>query len=774
MTDPTNFINYSNASFLEEQYERYLKDPLSVDQSMRYFFEGVDFGKKGPVTCEVDDAWIREQIEKRPPPTSEKEKLMQLIQAEELEVYLNKNYPYITRFSLEGAESFIPMMQAIFDRAAEFDIQEFFVGMAHRGRINFLATIMGKEMSEVFFEFEEDYVPKTDVCYDLKYHTGLTKKVGSALINMLSNPSHLESIDPVVEGAARCLGEQLGSFQKVVPILIHGDAAIAGQGIVYETIQMSQLEGYKTGGTIHVVINNQIGYTASPSESRSTKHPTDIAKTFSCPVFRVSSEDVDECLFFARLALEVRQKLGIDVFIDYVCYRRLGHNEGDEVSYTNPVDYKKIKERPLISEIYKKGLMSDAEISAWRASIHQKLDAEKAKVAALKGRKMAPAKEFALESIETKIGMEQFSRVFKKLRTFEEGFHLNPKLKRILDQQEEILTKEKTSLLIPWGLAENIAFGSLLEDAVPIRLSGQDSIRGTFSSRHAGYFDFETQKLVVPLKSVGARFDVYNSHLSEFGVLGFELGYSIQNPKALVIWEAQYGDFFNGAQIIIDQYISALYDKWEEVSRLTLLLPHAMEGKGSEHSSARLERFLQQSAKNNWVIVYPSTAGQYFHMLRRQALRKEPVPLIVLTPKSGLRFAPSFASVKEITEGSFREVIEDEAGEAKRLLLCTGHIYYDLIEARKARGLEGSIAIVRIEQLYPIDKDKVRAIIKRYSSAAFVQEEHSNQGAGQYMLSLFEELTLISRSPSPVTAAGYSKLHEIELETLISEAMQLP
>jgi 2-oxoglutarate dehydrogenase E1 component len=840
MTEAFTFINYSNAAFLSQEYERYLKDPKSVDPTLVYFFEGVEFGKKGvvsgsdphlkvlqiielyrqmghrkaqfnvfgtkddlplegldlgaivptlglldkkeaPLSQVIDKlesiychsigyeiniegearGWLLNQIEKRAPLSSSKEALTSLIYAEEFEIYLNKNYPYITRFSLEGGESFIPMMKEALQKAQQMEVKEVVLGMAHRGRLNFLANIMGKDMAEVFFEFEEDYVPLVDICYDLKYHTGLVAKLDNLHVNMLANPSHLESIDPVVEGCCRCLADALGSYKQVLPILIHGDAALSGQGVVYETLQMASLEGYKTGGTLHVVINNQIGYTAAPKDSRSTRYPTDIAKAFSSPVFHVSSEDVGGCLFVASLAIEMRQKFGIDLFIDYNCYRRLGHNEGDEVTYTNPVDYKKIKERPLISQIYKKGLMSDEEIGLLQAKIHEEYDKEKAKVSALKTRQMKKAEDFNPEKIKTAISEEAFWRIFEKLKTVKEGFHINPKLKRILDQQEQNLEK------ISWGFAENLALGSLIEEGVLIRLAGQDAIRGTFSSRHAGYFDFETQELFIPL-----GIDVYNSFLSEFAALGFELGYSIQDPKALVIWEAQYGDFFNGAQIIIDQYISALYDKWEEMSRLTLLLPHAMEGKGSEHSSARIERFLEQSANNNWQIVYPSTASQYFHVLRYQALKKKPTPLIVLTPKNGLRFAPSFASKEALLSSEFQDVMDDPKGlyEAQRVLLCTGHIYYDLLEARK----EQSVAIIRIEQLYPLNEVKIRELLKKYTKAtslAFVQEEHRNQGAGPYILSIFKEIGYVSRPPSPVTAAGYHKLHQRELELLMHEAI---
>lgn len=875
MAKPFTFINYSTADFLQKQFERYLEDPLSVDKTLGYFFEGVEFGKKGDgsekgdidqddphlkilqivrgyrhfghlkakfnpldreehkkvAALEVDPKdlervfptlgllseeraplkaiiarletlycssigyevdleefphvsdWIFDKIEhaKRGEFTLQKKKeiLREIIKAEELEHYLTKTYPYVTRFSIEGGESFIPMMQALIGKGEE--IEQFIFGMAHRGRLNFLVNVLGKELPELFFEFDKGYLPPLDICYDLKYHTGLKKGKGY----LLPNPSHLESINPFVEGLTRRLIMEGGDKKKVAAVLIHGDAAIAGQGVVYETVQMSRLKGYETGGTLHIVINNQIGYTASPKESRSTRYATDIAKMFSYPVIHVNSEDVESVLFAAELSMEIRQKFGIDVFIDYNCYRRIGHNEGDEVSYTNPVDYKYIKERPLISDIYKKGVMSDEEVKNFREEAEKSYDQEKEKVENLKARKSESPLDFRpFDAVTSKITESQFFTLFTKLRTMKEGFEMNPKLKRILEQQEEILKKDPTEKLISWGLAENLAFGALLDEKISIRLSGQDCIRGTFSSRHAGYYDMITQELFIPLATLHegqGRFDVLNSLLSEFAGLGFEVGYSLDYEEGLVIWEAQYGDFFNGAQIVIDQYLSALYDKWGLRSHIMLLLPHAMEGSGSEHSSARLERFLQLSAKNNWFIVYPSTAAQYFHMIRRQGLKKPGIPLIALTPKGSLRYAPSFASKIELLEGTFQEIIDDETEprEAKKVILCTGHVFHDLVTARKKENKEKEIALIRIEQLYPLNKPKIQEILQKYPKKqvlAFVQEEHENQGALEYILSSFrgeENIKGISRPPSPVTAAGYSKLHERELKTLMDEAMQI-
>ncbi|MDN3504160.1 MAG: 2-oxoglutarate dehydrogenase E1 component [Rhabdochlamydiaceae bacterium] len=742
--------------------------------------------------------WLYEQFESRFSNSfSEQDQLKfytQLVEAEQLEIFINKTYPYITRFSIEGGESFVPMLFELVNFSASLEAEEIVVGMAHRGRLNVLANVMKKPLSEVFFEFDPEYCPKTDVCSDLKYHNGLVSDItaenGKTLkMTLVGNPSHLESVNPVAAGSARARQDLKGSKEKVVPVAIHGDASFAGQGVVYETLQMSRVAGYQVGGTIHFVINNQIGYTASADETRSTQYATEIARAFSCPVFHVNGDDLLACIRTVRLAVEFRQKFGLDVVIDYNCYRRIGHNESDEVSYTHPADYKYIKSKPLISALFhnERAFISDdlqkkAIEAAW--TLFKKSHEE---VKGLVGRTMnAPVNFDLLMPVSTQVSKEELFTLYDKLKLVPEGFKINPKLKRILDVREKIKEAADDDKLIDWGFGETLALASILVMGNDVRLSGQDSIRGTFSSRHAALIDFDTQEAYYPLKNLSdsqGEFHAYNSILSEYGVLGFDLGYSMVHQKCLTIWEAQYGDFFNGAQIIFDQYISSLYDKWEETSGLTILLPHGLEGKGSEHSSARIERHLQSTANHNMFVCYPSTPVQYFHLLRRQALRDKNVPLIIFTPKSHLRFAPSFSCLSEFTSQGFEEVIDDvnKPLSASRLIFCTGHVYYDLLARREEKGVEKEIAIVRIEQLYPLHKEKIEAILAQYKEAKeifWVQEEHRNQGACDHMFTFFREelkgkyhVNYVGRAESSVPAAGYPILYKKELEKLLSEAI---
>ena len=730
--------------------------------------------------------WLYEQFEKKIDyQFSEDEKKRfseQLIEAEQLEIYINKTYPYITRFSIEGGESFVPMLIDLVNGCQSYDVDEMVIGMAHRGRLNLLANILNKPLSEIFFEFEPDYLPTTNLCSDLKYHNGLVSDITlpnerKLKMTLVGNPSHLESVNPIISGSARARQHFAQSKEKVIPIAIHGDAAFAGQGVVYETLQMGGVDGFNVGGTIHIVINNQIGYTAGPDESRSTHYSTAVARGFLIPVLHVNGEDVEGCIQAARIALEFRQRFGRDIVIDFNCYRRIGHNESDEVSYTNPVDYETIKKKPLISEIYR----TDPDAISRSIAKFEKAHTE---VEALKGRQMAEPVDFKLlEPTQTRVDEAQLRTFLDQVHKVPQDFNLNPKLKRIFDGRLKAIKDDPTGNVIDWGLAETLAFVSILEAGQDIRMSGQDSIRGTFSSRHAALYDVKTQSPYFPLKNLGQNqgdFQIYNSILSEFGVLGFELGYSMVHQKGLTVWEAQYGDFFNGAQIIFDQYVSSLYDKWEEMSSLIILLPHAMEGKGSEHSSARLERHLQMAANHNLYIVYPSTAAQYFHMFRRQALKRPCVPTIAFTPKGFLRYAPSFASLNELSSQDFQEVIDDSIDSCERLVLCSGHVYFDLVKRREEKG-KANIAIVRIEQLYPLPDAQIRQVLEKYKGAKeylWVQEEHRNQGAADHMFTYFREtlngaypFNYVGRPSSPVPAAGYSILHKQELEQLLSEAI---
>lgn len=746
--------------------------------------------------------WIYNQMEHRDQIEFSDAELVkfyrQLIEAEELEIFINKTYPYITRFSIEGGESFVPMLIELVNHSAHLGVEEIVIGMAHRGRLNLLANVMKKPYSEVFFEFEPTYMPSTDVCSDLKYHNGLVSDIqvenGNPMkITLVANPSHLESVNPIIAGSCKARQHLKGekAEKTILPVAIHGDASFAGQGVVYETMQLSRVKGFSVGGTVHIIVNNQIGYTAGPDESRSTHYATEIARGFSYPVLHVNGENIISCMRAIRIALEVRQRFGIDVIIDYNCYRRIGHNEADEVSYTHPLDYRFIKSRPLMSELFfnqlkEQAIVDEKETHAIKETIHKELEEAKNQVPSLVNRSMKPRSLFhLLEPVETHIEEKVLFELIQKSMTCPQDFQMNPKLKRIMEPRGEIIKQPKEAKTIDWGLAETIAFGSILLEGIDVRLSGQDSIRGTFSSRHAAFYDVKTQKPYYPLKHLKedqGRFQVYNSILSEFAVLGFELGYSMVHRSGVTLWEAQYGDFFNGAQIIFDQYLYALYDKWEEESGLIVLLPHGMEGKGSEHSSARIERHLQSASKENAFICFPSTTAQYFHLIRRQALRKPAVPLIVFTPKSHLRFPPSFSSPSEFIEQNFREIIDDPGKPkgARRIILCSGHVYYDLIEKRKQKKLQSEIAIVRIEQLYPIHKESLLHILKSYSKACeflWVQEEHRNQGAANYMLTLFHEeikeypLRYVGRASSPVPAAGYSILHKKELEAFLNEAI---
>ena len=742
--------------------------------------------------------WLYEQFEHRlDKPFNDEQQIKyysQLVEAEQLEVFINKTYPYITRFSIEGGESFVPMLIELVNMSARLEAEEIVIGMAHRGRLNLLANVMNKPLSEVFFEFEPEYNPETDICGDLKYHNGLVSDIvtdcGKNLkVTLVGNPSHLESVNPVAAGSSKARQDLKGSMKKVVPVAIHGDASFAGQGVVYETLQMARVEGYQIGGTVHIVINNQIGYTAGADESRSTQYATEISRAFSCPVFHVNGEGLMACIRSVRMALEFRQKFGLDVVIDFNCYRRIGHNESDEVSYTHPADYKYIKSKSLISEVFHsdKAVISDSVKKEAIDSAWSRFTKSHQEVKALFDRPMKPAIDFNLfMPVATRVSKDELLAFYEKLKALPGDFTINPKLKRILEVRNKIKEAANDDKFIDWGFGETLAFASILSGGKDVRISGQDSIRGTFSSRHAALIDFETQKPYYPLKHVSdsqGQFHAFNSILSEFGVLGFDLGYSMVHKNCLTIWEAQYGDFFNGAQIIFDQYISSLYDKWEETSGLTILLPHGMEGKGSEHSSARIERHLQLTANQNMFVCYPSNPAQYFHLFRRQAAREKCVPMVVFTPKGHLRFAPSFSSLNDFTDCDFQEVIDDvnKPVGAKRLIFCTGHVYYDLIARREEKGQQNEIAIVRIEQLFPLHKEKIEAILNQYTGAKeilWVQEEHRNQGACDHMFTFFREelhgkyhIDYVGRAESPVPAAGYSKLYKKELEKLLSEAI---
>lgn len=732
-----------------------------------------------------------------------------LNQSELLESFLHTRFAGQKRFSLEGLETLIPVLFELIEEGGRLGIEEMFLGMAHRGRLNVLANLFKKPYSIIFREFEDTFYPLLTIegSGDVKYHKGFSTKVktrkGTDIsLHLAANPSHLETVDPIVLGETRARQTQLKDQEKkrVLGILIHGDAAIAGQGIIYEILQLYRLEGYTTGGTLHIVLNNQIGFTTLVEEDRSTTYCTDIAKSFGAPVFHVNAEDPEACIFAAKLALEIRQKFQCDVFLDINGYRKYGHNEGDEPAYTQPLEYRLIREKTSIRQLYRNQLLSQGHLehslaesmeTAFKEQLAKELAVAKAEADKPPDLKSAfgsfwkeSVKAKIFDSFETKVDAAKLKQAFELGSLIPEGFHLHPKLQKWLDERKKMIQADPVEPSIDWGFAESLAFATLLLQGVPIRLAGQDARRGTFSHRHMAWVDQETSLRIIPLAQMSgaAHFELINSPLSEYAALGFEYGYSWIAPETLVLWEAQFGDFSNGAQIIIDQYIASAEQKWFLTSSLTLLLPHAFEGQGPEHSSARMERFLQMCANENMQIANVTTSAQFFHLLRRQALRSLKKPLIVFTPKSLLR-APICASpLNDFTQKNFEEVLDDPTPirNAERILLCTGHVFYDLLEARTKRASKASI--IRIEQIYPLHREKLKSLIERYPNAEkviFVQEEPQNMGAWDYLRPLLQELlpsklpiSYAGRKRSASPAAGSHHVHEQELQALLDEAFR--
>lgn len=745
--------------------------------------------------------------------------LEKLTQAESFERFLHTRYVAQKRFSVEGGEALIPALDCLINEAAEHGAVDVVMGMAHRGRLNVLVNIFGKKYEAIFSEFEGNYQADTSSGEgDVKYHMGYSadhrtptgKEVHLSLAN---NPSHLEFVNPVVQGVARAkqrlraveksasnrdLSE---SFLKVVPVTIHGDAAFAGQGIVYETIQLSLLNGYATGGTIHFVANNQVGFTTMPRDSRSTTYATDLAKMLETPIFHVNGDDAEAVFYVTQLATQFRQKFHRDVVIDLICYRKYGHNEGDEPSFTQPLMYKQIKDHPSPREVYAKALASQGALTA--AEIQAPLDvmAEKlnAAHAIAKQNKDAPkvstfeghwqglrrsSDEDFLQSANTKVEERVLKEIGKKLGQVPPGFHPHSKLVRLLEARTQQVESGKA---LDWGTGEALAFGSLVWEGTHVRLSGQDCERGTFSHRHSVLYDFDTNQSFTPLnnlKDVQAEYAVFNSALSESAVLGFEYGYGLADPKALTIWEAQFGDFANGAQVIIDQFIASGESKWQRWCGLVMLLPHGYEGQGPEHSSARLERFLQLCARNNLQVANLTTPAQIFHALRRQVRREFRKPLVVMSPKSLLRHPMAVSDLSEFTNNSFQEVLDDPTNPKKprRVIFCTGKIYYELAAARAERKIN-DVAIVRVEQLYPWPAHKIAPIFKAYSSAAdvyWVQEEPRNMGAWSFVRDYLSEavagtghkLTYVGRGMAAAPAVGSHKVHDKEQKSIVEEALK--
>lgn len=748
--------------------------------------------------------WLRERIEtwteKKFSLDQKKRILSKLNEAVVFENFLHTKYVGQKRFSLEGGETTIAALDAILAKASELGVAESVMGMAHRGRLNVLANIMGKTYSHIFSEFEGTAKPDLTMGDgDVKYHMGYSSQLelvpGKKIdVKLCPNPSHLEAVNPVVEGFSRAKGDHNHGydFSKVLPILIHGDAAVAGQGIVYEVTQMAYLDGFRTGGTLHFVINNQVGFTTDFDDARSSTYCTDVAKTIYAPVFHVNGDDPEAVVFACELAVEFRQKFGQDIFIDMVCYRRHGHNESDEPKFTQPSLYNLIAQKPNPREVYNQRLIERGEVDAelaksmdkeFRAQLQDRLNEVKQKPLPYiyqkleedwKGLRKSEPKDFD-QSPETGIDQATVDKVANALVTIPAGFKPLKQIEKLLVDRKAMFFETKQ---LNWAAAELLAYGSILSEGKQVRLTGQDVQRGTFSHRHAVLHDAETNQEHNSLNGVGTyNLDIYNSLLSEYGVLGFEFGYAMANPNALVLWEGQFGDFANGAQTMIDQFISCSETKWQRMTGLVMLLPHGYEGQGPEHSNARPERFLQLAAEYNMFVCNITEPSNFFHMLRRQLALPYRKPSIVMSPKSLLRHPQCISPLSEFTQGSFREVIGDatvKAKDVKRVLLCSGKIYYELLEAREKAGRK-DIAIVRIEQLAPFPAKQLDKVLSAYKKAelVWVQEEPENMGYYGYMLRMLRgtAFEVISRKASASPATGYAKVHAAEQKEILDKAV---
>jgi 2-oxoglutarate dehydrogenase E1 component len=731
--------------------------------------------------------------------------LWQLTAAEGLERYLHTKYVGQKRFSLEGGDSLMPLLDDLVQQGGKFGVEETIIGMAHRGRLNVLVNLLGKSPKDLFSEFEGQYdLAKLRGSGDVKYHKGFSAdlKTGSGNVHvaLAFNPSHLEVVNAVVEGSARARQERRGDVlgDKVLPVQIHGDAAFAGQGVVMETLQLSQARGFYTGGSVHIIINNQVGFTISePRDARSTLYCSDVAKMVEAPILHVNADDPEAVCFVTRFALEYRMKFHKDVLIDLVCYRRHGHNEADEPAATQPLMYQIIRKKPTVRQLYadklsQEGVLSAADAAAMMEQYRSGLDEGKPQARAALGLIGNPYtvdwSEYLgadWEAVKTGVDMARLRVLGKAITSYPTDWTLHPRVLAIMQAREKMVNGD---LALDWGCAENLAYASLIQEGYPVRLTGQDSGRGTFFHRHAVLHDQLTGRVYLPLQHLAtnqAKFSVIDSVLSEEAVLGFEYGFATTEPRCLTIWEAQFGDFCNGAQVIIDQFISSGEAKWGRLSGITLFLPHGYEGQGPEHSSARLERFLQLCAEFNMQVCVPSTPAQMFHMLRRQMVRSLRRPLIIMTPKSLLRHPLSVSRLEELASGGFQTVI-DEVDDLKpasvtRLVFCSGKVYLDLLKSRRELKAE-SIAIVRIEQLYPFPSEEYEAILQKYSNAREIiwcQEEPQNQGAWyqirhrlQSKLGEKDELLYAGRAGAAAPATGIAALHEQQQKNLVAAALQ--
>lgn len=777
-------------ALLEETYcgsigaeYRYIRNPLKI----KWFEDRMEKSRNKP-TLDLDQ---------------KKRILSKLNQAVVFESFLGIKFLGQKRFSLEGAEGLIPALDEIISKGAELGIQEFILGMAHRGRLNVLANILGKTYKDIFTEFEgKGYDIKEPFGGDVKYHLGFSEDVVTVAghkvhLSLTPNPSHLETVDSVAQGLARAKidAKYGGDLNKLAPILIHGDASISGQGIVYEVLQMSKLDGYKTGGTIHLVVNNQIGFTTNFKDGRTSTYCTDIGKVTLAPVFHVNGDDPEALVYAIQMAVEYRQTFHNDVFIDILCYRRYGHNESDEPRFTQPTLYKAIETHLNPREIYLQKLLDEKAIDAqmakvmeqdFRKLLQSRLEEAKQEEkpivtptfqGAWKGFRFSRATDF-IRSPETGLPEELLISLGKKITALPSDKKFLKKIERVFDQRYKMFTETH---MLDWGTAEQLAYASLLNEGQGVRLSGQDVERGTFSHRHAVIKLEDSEEEYTPLDHVKEgqpSFEIYNSLLSEYGVLGFEYGYAMANPQVLTIWEAQYGDFANGAQIIIDQYISSGETKWKRSNGLVMFLPHGYEGAGPEHSSARIERFMDLCGEYNMQIANCTTPANLFHLLRRQMKRDFRKPLVLFTPKSLLRLPQCVSKLEDFTHGGFKELIDDEyitvTTDVSRILFCSGHIYYDLLEKQQKDGRK-DVAIVRLEQIYPTPVNQIEKVLEKYHMAHeiyWVQEEPRNMGVWPYLVRKFRnnDLRVISRKESGSTATGYAKQHSMQQQYIINKA----
>lgn len=738
--------------------------------------------------------------------------LKRLVDAEVLEQFLHTKYVGAKRFSLEGGQTLIPLLDYLFQLAGERGVSQIVIGMAHRGRLNVLANLLGKSPRQLFAEFEdiqaETVMGSGDVKYHMGYSTDVVNRNGkNQHLSLAFNPSHLEAVNPVVIGRVRAKQQRVSDErrQTALGVLVHGDAAFAGQGLVTETLSMSGLPAYHTGGTFHVIVNNQIGFTTDPSDSRFTRYCTDIAKLLQTPILHVNGHDPEAVIHAVELLLEYQREYGCDVILDMVCYRRYGHNESDEPGFTQPLMYQRIEKLSSVRSLYAQSLadrsvlpIADADAMVQRKQAELELELAAAKSAVQRPivnagdgvwRPYRGGPDSSVEDTDTRVPMQTLALLAERLSTVPKDFSPHPKIERLLSQRAAMGRGEHG---LDWGMGEQLAFGSLILEGVMVRLTGQDSRRGTFSQRHAVLTSYKTGERYTPLCNLTSDptkqgvFQVYDSLLSEAAVLGFEYGFSLDYPDALVLWEAQFGDFVNGAQVIIDQFISSAEDKWRRLSGLTMLLPHGYEGQGPEHSSARFERFLQLCAEDNLQVVYPTSPAQYFHLLRRQVKRPWRKPLVVMSPKSLLRHPAATSTLAELAEGQFQCVIGDSSVDSSmvtRVMLCTGKVYYELVEERKRRG-DTQTALCRIEQLYPFRASELTQVLSKFAGAReliWVQEEPANMGAQSFVaprltaiLPAGVKLRFASRVESASPATGSYKAHVLEHKKLMEEAFAAP